>query len=459
MFVSCARLRAAGRLCRVWLENRIVKKQDFPDCFPADRFLRMRVMNSSLESSTENQTTLSISRRRFLAQTGLGLAAASTLGATTTLAADAGGKIRLGLIGCGGRGSWIANLFGEHGGYEIAGVADFFQDRLDPVAAKFQLKPEQTFTGLKCAEKLIAKGGLDAVAIISPPYFHPEQARAAVEAGLNVYVAKPIAVDVPGAKSIKESGKLATKKGLVFQVDFQTRANEFFIEAMKRVHAGAIGDIVFGESLYHTNRLNLKGPAGNTAEARLRNWAFDIALSGDIIVEQNIHTLDVMNWAMNHVPPVRCTGTGGRKVRVDVGDCWDNFQLTYEYPNKVGIAFSSRQFDCDAPGGIINKMYGSKGALLTEYGGSVMTRGAGDAFYRGGRTNAIYKEGTQTNIKTFHEMVGKKDASNPTVEVSVLSNLIAIMGRMAAYTGRTVTWDELMKSNKKLEANLSGLKA
>ncbi|MCX6910831.1 MAG: Gfo/Idh/MocA family oxidoreductase [Verrucomicrobia bacterium] len=414
-------------------------------------------MNSSLESSTENPSTPSISRRRFLVQTGL--AAASTLAVRSTLAADAGAKIRLGVIGCGGRGSWIANLFGEHGGYEIVGVADFFQDRVDTVAAKFQLKPEQTFTGLKCAEKLIAKGGLDAVAIISPPYFHPEQARTAVEAGLNVYVAKPIAVDVPGAKSIEESGKLATKKGLVFQVDFQTRANEFFIEAMKRVHGGALGEIVFGESSYQCGRLGLKGPIGTTPEARLRNWAFDIALSGDIIVEQNIHTLDVMNWAMNHVPPVRCTGTGGRKVRVDVGDCWDNFQLTYEYPNKVGIAFNSRQFDCDAPGGIINKMYGSKGALLTEYGGSVMIRGAGDTFYRGGRTNAIYKEGTQTNIKTFHELIGKKDVANTTVPISVKSNLIAIMGRMAAYTGRTVTWADVMKSKEKLDARLGGMKA
>ncbi len=419
----------------------------------------MPAMNSSLESAIESPSTTSITRRRFLEQTGLGLAAASALGAPAVLGADAGAKIRLGLIGCGGRGSWIAGLFAEHGGYEIVGAADFFQDRVDTVAAKFQLKPEQTFTGLKCAQKLIAKGGLDAVAIISPPYFHPEQAHAAVEAGLNVYLAKPIAVDVPGAKSIKESGHLATKKGQVFLVDFQTRANEFFIEAMKRVHAGAIGEIAFGESSYQCGRLGLKGPAGNTPEARLRNWPFDIALSGDIIVEQNIHTLDVMNWAMNHVPPVRCTGTGGRKVRVDVGDCWDNFQLTYEYPNKVGIAFCSRQFDCDAPGGIINKMYGSKGALLTEYGGSVMIRGAGDAFYRGGRTNAIYKEGAQTNIKSFHELVGKKDASNTTVDVSVMSNLIAIMGRMAAYGGRTVTWDEVMKSNKRLDPKLGDVKA
>jgi predicted dehydrogenase len=326
-------------------------------------------------------------------------------------------------------------------------------------AGKFQVKPERTFTGLKCAEKMIAAGGLDAVAIESPPYFHPAQARAAVEAGLHVYVAKPLAVDVPGCLDIKESGLKAGKKGLVFLVDFQTRANEFFIEAMKRVHAGAIGEIVFGESSYQCGRLGLKGPAGDTPEARLRNWAFDIALSGDIIVEQNIHTLDVMNWAMNHVAPVRCSGTGSRKVRVDVGDCWDNFQLTYEYPNKVGIAFHSRQFNCDAPGGIINKMYGPKGALLTEYGGNVIIRGGEGTFYRGGNTGAIYKEGACNNIKAFHDSITKKDTSNPTVEPSVMSNLIAIMGRTAAYTGRTVTWDELMKMDEKLDAKLSGVKA
>jgi len=400
-----------------------------------------------------------MNRRQFITSSLATAAAFTIIKPSLVRGADANSKVRLGVIGCGGRGRWIADLFAAHGGYQIAGVADFFQDRIDPVAAKHKLAPEQTFTGLKCAEKMIAKGGLDAVAIISPPYFHPEQVTTAVAAGLHVYLAKPIAVDVPGCKSIKESGLRAGKKGLVFLVDFQSRADAFFIEAMKRVHAGALGTLAFGEALYHTGRLNKKGDDDKTPEGRLRNWAFDIALSGDIIVEQNIHTLDIMNWAMNNATPLRCSGLGGRKGRVDVGDCWDYFTCVYEYPNKVGITFSSRQYNVDAPGGIINKMYGTKGALLTEYGGEVIIRGGEGVFYRGGKTTGIYKDGTVTNIKTFHESITAKNVSNPTLEPSVMSNLVAIMGRMAAYSGRTVTWDEVMRSKERLNAKLTGVKA
>lgn len=151
---------------------------------------------------------------------------------------------------------------------------------------------------------------MDAVAIISPPYFHPEQ---------------------------------ATRRQRCFLVDFQTRANGFYIEAVKRVHAGAIGALAFGESTYHAERLAAK-TSERSPEARLRNWVFDQKLSGDIITEQNIHTLDVMSWVMSK-PPVSATGTGGRKVRGDVGDCWDNFSLVYDYGDGVGITFSSRQPD------------------------------------------------------------------------------------------------------------------
>lgn len=401
---------------------------------------------------------LNCTRRNFLG--GSAAAASAMLMASQLVSgSEANSRIRIGIIGCGGRGSWIADLFRKHGGYEIVGAADYFEDRAQAVAGKFDLKPDQVFTGLKCYEKMIAKGGLDAVALISPPYFRPEQAQAAVAAGLHVYAAKPLAVDVPGCKSIKASGELATKKNQVFLVDFQTRANEFYIEALKRVNAGALGTIAFGEAFYHGGRLGIRATPG-TEEARLRNWVFDIALSGDTIVEQFIHTLDVMSWSMNHVPPLRVSGTGGRKVRTDVGDCWDYFTLTYEYPEKVGIAFSGRQFGGHGEtDGIINKMFGSKGALRTEYGGNVLIRGGVDSFYRGGNTGPIYQQGTETNIASFHEAVTKKEVSNPTVAPSVTSNLIAIMGRMAAYTGQIVTWDQLLRSKEKLDPKLKGLKA
>lgn len=403
--------------------------------------------------------TAALSRRRFISGAGFGLAAVSTLRRAVAQGSVANSRIRLGLIGCGARGQWILDLFAAHGGYEVAAVADYFQDKVDDAAAKHAIEPKRRFTGLRCAEKMIAAGGLDAVAILSPPYFHPAQARAAVEAGLHVYLAKPVAVDVPGCHSVRESSERARRKSQVFLVDFQTRTNEFFIEAIRRLHAGQLGEVCFGEATNHVDGPPRKADPG-TPEARLRNWLSDRDLSGEIIVEQNIHVLDVMSWAMKETPPLRCTGTGGHKVRFDAGNCWDHFALVYEYANDVGITFSSRQFKAHgSPGGFLNRMFGSKGALSTAYGGEVMIRGGADTFYRGGNTGALYKEGAIANIKSFHTQVRAADASNATVMPSVTSNLIAILGRTAARQRRTTTWEEIVRSTERVEADLTGLRA
>lgn len=398
------------------------------------------------------------SRRRFIQQAGVGLA---SLAALRTFAASGENKIerrlRLGLIGCGNRGQWLLDLMKEHGGFEVAGAADYFGDRVREVADKFGLSRERTFTGLSCAEKMIAGGGLDAVAIISPPYFHPTQARAAVDAGLHVFLAKPVAVDVPGCHSIAESEAIARRKGRVFLVDFQTRTDPFYREAVRRVHDGALGEVCFGEAAYHSGRIDIKVPPAS-AETRLRNWVFDQVLSGDIIVEQNIHSLDVMNWLMRDTSPVRCTGTGGRRVRVDVGDTWDHFALLFEYPNDVGVTFSSRQFDAHGEtDAILNKLYGSKGVFQSKYGGDVMIRGGRESFYRGGATTSIYRDGAMANLRNFFDAVMKNDASNPTVAASVTSTLVAIMGRTAAHERRTVTWKEVVANKDALRFDSTGL--
>ncbi len=399
-----------------------------------------------------------IDRRSFLA--GAGTAAMALTLATPQAAKGyaANSKINLGIIGCGGRGSWIADLFNTHGGYNIVAAADYFQDRTDKLGDKFNIPANRRFTTLSGYKKML-ESKVDAVAIISPPYFHPQQAAAAVAAGAHVYLAKPVAVDVPGCTSIEASGSEATRKNLCFLVDFQTRANEFFIEAIKRVHRGDIGDIVFGESTYHAGRLGIKAEPG-TPEARIRNWVFDKALSGDIITEQNIHTLDVMSWIMN-TPPLHVTGTGGRKVRTDVGDCWDNFSLVYEYPNHVGITFSSRQFKAHGskPDGIRNRMFGTKGVLETKYGGKVLIRGEKENFYRGGDTGQIYLEGANNNIDAFHKNITEKNYKNATVAESVRSNLVTILGRTAAYQNRRVTWAELLRNQERLDGKLEGLKS
>jgi len=397
-----------------------------------------------------------ISRRRFIA--GGAAAAGSLLFVKPELVRGtaANSKVNLGIVGCGGRGTWIAKLFAEHGGYNIAAAADYFDDRVNAFGKELNVPENKRFTMLSCYKKLLEEK-LDAVAIESPPYFHPEQAAAGVDAGCHVYVAKPIAVDVPGCQSIAESGKKATAKKLCMLVDFQTRADAFFIEAVKRVHNGAIGDYAFGEAYYHAQPLGMQAEEDGSVEARLRNWTFDIALSGDIITEQNIHTLDVASWIMNS-EPVSAVGTGGRKVRTNVGDCWDYFTLVFQYLNNVSISFSSRQFEGHGTSdGIKNKMFGTLGVLETHYGGQVLIRGKN--FYRGGETTGIYKDGAVTNIAAFHKNITEGKFDNPTVEPSVRSNLVTILGRTAAYQNRKVYWNDLVKSTRRLDGRLKGLKA
>jgi predicted dehydrogenase len=394
------------------------------------------------------------SRRDFVAATG----AAGLMAAGGALAQDAAQrKVKLGIIGCGGRGRWLANLFKKHGGYDIHAVGDYFEDRAAGAAGDHNLPPERVFTGLGCHKKL-RETKPDAVAIITPPYFHPQEVADSIDAGAHVYLAKPLAVDVPGCRSIEDSAKRGAANKLCFFADFQTRAMPFYQEAIARVHQGALGDIAFGEAYYHTGRLGVHRGGAGAQESRLRNWVFDKVLSGDIITEQNIHTLDVMSWVFQ-TPPLNAFGTGGRKSRLDVGDCWDHFALLFQYPNNVGVTFSSRQFEgFGAEEGIVVRVFGSKGVLETNYGGNVMIRGNDDSFYRGGKTQNIYEDGAMNNIATFFDSIVKGDVSNPTLAPSIQSNLITIMARKAAYTGKLVTWEETIKDTEVLEGKLEGLK-
>jgi predicted dehydrogenase len=273
-------------------------------------------------------------------------------------------------------------------------------------------------------------------------------------------VAKPVAVDVPGCTSIEESGTKATKKNLCFLIDFQTRANDYFIEALRRVHNGDIGEFAFGEASYHAGypfgRQNeiLKSNPQN-AENQLRAWGISMELSGDIITEQNIHTLDVMSWIMN-ANPVSAYGSCGHNVRDDIGTCSDHFALVFKYPKNVAVTFSSRQYESTSAGGIKNRMFGSKGTLETEYGGQV--RILGENAYPGGETRPIYQQGTENNITTFYNNITAGNYTNTTLLPGVTSNLVTILGRMAAYNNKVVTWDELIRSEEKMIPNLKGLK-
>jgi len=390
-------------------------------------------------------------RRAFLS----GAATATVLTAlkpNLVFAAEANSKIELGLIGCGGRGKWIANLFAESGPYRLVACADYFQDRADAVGEKHKIDPSRRYTGLSGYKRLL-DSRLDAVAIETPPYFHPQHASDAVDAGKHVYLAKPIAVDVPGCLTIADAGKRATAKNQVFLVDFQTRANEHYRKALQMVRQGDIGRLVMGEAHYPW-RGGGRGLPPATPEEQLRSWYYVLPLSGDFIVEQSIHSLDVATWIIN-ADPIRAIGTGGQKLRPK-GSIWDHFAVTYFFPDDVPLSFTCIQTVPEMKDEITARVYGSDGYIQTDYYSDVWVRGKD--FYHGNNPE-LYTSGAKVNIREFHQFITEGKFDNPTVAPSVRSNLTAVLGREAGYKQGEITLAELIKDGKRLVPNLSGLKS
>jgi len=412
-------------------------------------------MDNKKISSNDSQSSNSISRRRFMAGAGAAALSFTIIKPHLVGGSEANSKINVGMIGCGSRGGrFIGPKMKNHGKYNVVAGADYFQNKVDKFGKDFNIPQNRLYTGLSGYRKLLEQK-LDAVAIESPPYFHPEQAAAAVDAGCHVYLAKPIAVDVPGCITIAESGKKATVKKLCLLVDFQTRANPMYIEAIKRTHAGALGTIAFGQSDYQNGCpwRYFKSDDPNHPESRLKNWGRDRVLSGDVITEQFVHAIDVDTWIMNKAP-LHATGTGGRKVRPH-GTTWDHFIVVFQYPGNIGISFRGRQFDAHgAPGGgILNRMYGSDGVLETAYGGKCSIRGKAKSHFKGGSSGNIFTTGAVTNIATFYDNIVGNNFANSTVEPSVRSVLTTILGRTAAYTSEKTYWTDIIKKNEKLDAD------
>jgi myo-inositol 2-dehydrogenase / D-chiro-inositol 1-dehydrogenase len=398
-------------------------------------------------------------RRQFIAGTSAAALGFTVLKPELVGGAEANSKIDIGLIGCGGRGKWIADLFLKNGNYNLVAVADYFQDRVDEAGAKFNVPSAQRYVGLSGYRKLLEQK-LDAVVIESPPYFHPVQAADAVSAGKHVYCAKPIAVDVPGCLTIGESGRRATDKKLCFLVDFQTRAHASYQQAVQRVKDGMIGKLISGEATYacgptFTGISSMLKKDPKNPETQLRTWGLNRILSGDVITEQNIHALDVACWIIG-ANPIKAVGAGG-EARGLGGTCWDHFSVTYWFPNDILLSFNSKQYG-QAWDDICCRMYGLKGTIDTHYFGVVTVKSDEDG-YNGGRMTNLYSDGVVNNIATFCDSIRKGDYRNPTVSESVRSNLTTILGRTAAYKGTEVTWADLMKKKESWEFDLKGLKA
>jgi predicted dehydrogenase len=332
----------------------------------------------------------------------------------------------------------------------VVALHDLFDDRLSETRANFDKLADEKgqakiadgmlFKGPDAYHKLLASG-VDAVLITSPPYFHPEHFEAAVDAKKHCYLEKPVASDVFGARRVEAAGRKGAGK-LSMAVGFQSHYAEPYQEMVKRIHAGAIGDIVCAQTYYYTDDLKRKATPGMPPlEARVRNWVFDRALSGDILVEQNIHVLDIVNWVMR-ARPVSAVATGGKKARLDV-DCWDHYNVELNYPGNVHVSFNSTQFknSYDAK---TQRFLGTKGYAEANFGkGGVRIVGEEpwDAGVEEGFGPAVPRK-----VAAFLQGILTGALQNETAG-GVESTLTAILGRTAAYDGQERTWDKVATSN------------
>lgn len=366
----------------------------------------------------------------------------------TAFGSQANSAPEIGLIGCGSRGTWIVPFFQEYGAQVVA-LADVFRENLEATRSKVKSSSARAYVGPNAYQELISSS-LDGVVIEVPPYFFPEMVRAAVDAGKHVFLAKPVAVDVPGCKVIEECGRKVDGKTSLW-VDFQIRTSDAFQEAARRVHNGDLGEIVFGQTAFLGSWQPIRrGPNMSKDEYRLRNWYNDLALGGGIVVNRDIHNIDGAQMFLK-THPIRATGTGGRKVTQYPGDCFDHYLIRYWYANGFKMDLTSADFLRDY-GHIILKIHGAAGTLDTQYNGPVRITGLNP--WRGVENDPTMNHGTSVNARIFVESIRSCKPVNNVAE-SVTSTLASMLGQMAAHVGHELTWDELMKSTHRYEVKLA----
>jgi myo-inositol 2-dehydrogenase / D-chiro-inositol 1-dehydrogenase len=385
-----------------------------------------------------------LSRRAFIKSSAVTAAALASQGLTGVYAAGSD-RLRIGLIGCGGRGSGAAlNALESSPNVELVALGDLFQDRLDDFRRglarqgdKVKLSDDRCFVGFDAYRKVIGSG-VDLVILATPPGFRPIHLKAAVEAGKHVFMEKPVAVDPTGVRSVIASSDLAAQKKLAIVAGTQRRHQASYVETIKRIHDGAAGDIVAAQCYWNQGGLWMRPRQSNWSDTewQIRNWLYFTWLSGDHIVEQHVHNLDVINWVFN-THPVRAVGMGGRQVRTDpaYGHIYDHFTIDFEYPNGAHLMSMCRQIDGTA-GNVSEHVVGTLGTA--DPGGSIQGK------------NAWRFEGDQRNpyVQEHADLIASIRAGKPLNEGRRIaeSTLTAIMGRMSAYTGQEITWDQTLNS-------------
>lgn len=371
--------------------------------------------------------------------------------------APVGKAIKVGLVGCGGRGSGAAAQALKADDYaELTAVADVYREPIDEClerlkrAADAKVKVEQSgiFVGLDAYRKVI-DSGVDVVLLATPPGFRPQQLRAAIEAGKHVFCEKPVAVDSPGVRDVLESARMAQQKNLSLVAGFCWRYSNYIQAAFEQIHNGAIGDLVYYYGTYYTSPVKpmppeSTRPAGmSDVEWQIQNWYNFVWTCGDGLVEQAVHTVDKVAWAFKDKPPVSCVAVGGRQIPAEGGNIYDHVEVNYLYPNNVRAFVGQRQIE-----GCYNEnadyIAGTKG---------ICTIGRGPIPRIEGQTKWSF-EGTKNDMyQAEHDVLFASIRQGKPVndgERMANSTLLAIMGRMAGYTGQLVTWEQALNSQERI---------
>jgi len=375
-----------------------------------------------------------------------------------------GQPLRAGVVGCGGRGSGAAIQFLDAGpNLSIVAIADVFQDRIDGIRKTLKDKKDVELADANCfvgfdAYKRLLEVDLDVVILATPPFFRPEHFQACVEARKHVFCEKPVAVDPVGARAVMAASKQAEAAGLCVVTGTQRRHAWSYQNVYARIQAGMIGDIVSTNVYWNQNKLwhKDKQPTWTEMEFMLRDWVNWTWLSGDHIVEQHVHNIDVSNWFVGS-HPVEAVGMGSR-LRRPTGDCYDNFAVDFVYDKDLHMNSMCRQIN-DCANNVTETIRGTKGYSFTnnrdtwevyDPEGNVLYAWESPVDANGEKTeNSPYVQehiDLVTAIRTGNQIV--------EAEETAISVLTAIMGRESAYTGKKITWEDMMGSD--LQIGLQG---
>lgn len=388
----------------------------------------------------------------------------------------ANSAIRVGLLGCGGRGTADATYTVETGKARLVALGDLFQDKLDEAKAhfdKFQkakgipaIERRLMFRGSNAFREIANSKDVDAIIITTPAYFHSQHLAEVVTAGKHVYCEKPVSVDPAGCVSVLDSARRAEGR-LSLEVGFQLRNAPPYVEQVKRIHAGALGDIVSGEGHYYATWPKLPAWPNATADERtIRNWYYSRILSGDIIVEQNIHVIDVCNWVLK-AHPIAASASSSHKGRPERGEVAGHYNVVFKYPNGISLTFGSTQFG-DNPWEVGWRFFGTQGVSEAHYSGPVAIYGE-NAWKWGGKQPAA-QGGSQkfSTAGVFEDNLAQADPEKKMAFVnSILSGkfhnqavqgvesaLSCMMARHSAYTGREVSYEAMETSGERWDAEI-----